>query len=255
MFGSRAGWPEDRVLALVPLIDYDGWRHATAAAAGHQLVQASVSWAYDVWQRSDGGGGGGSRLGSLAKWSIRIFNSSRVATTCLDVLHPRRNLDDRSSVHGAVAGGRQATFEASASQPGTGALVLAGGGRLEVLTACVMPHPGVPRLSWGPSHMPWTSVRDALGTNEDFRLATEWACEEYLGHDECAKDVVAVLLTAASGSPTGMPHLVIAGLTAPSRDRGRVMMVMDIAPGAVASVAEALRIKCQDMLTAHLPLA
>ena len=38
------------MLALVPLIDYEGWRKATDRVPGEQLVQASVTWAYQVLQ-------------------------------------------------------------------------------------------------------------------------------------------------------------------------------------------------------------
>ena len=44
--GSRCFLPEDRVLALVPLVNYGAWRTATDHIPGKQLVQASVSWAY-----------------------------------------------------------------------------------------------------------------------------------------------------------------------------------------------------------------
>ena len=48
--GARCFLPEDKVLALVPLIDYEGWRKATDSVPGEQLVQASVTWAYQVLQ-------------------------------------------------------------------------------------------------------------------------------------------------------------------------------------------------------------
>ena len=48
--GARCFLPEDKVLALVPLIDYEGWRKATDRVPGEQLVQASVTWAYQVLQ-------------------------------------------------------------------------------------------------------------------------------------------------------------------------------------------------------------
>lgn len=39
---------------------------------------------------------------------------------------------------------------------------------------------GLPGLSWGGSDKPWTSIRDALGTDEGFRLSVEWGAELWL---------------------------------------------------------------------------
>ena len=64
-----------------------------------------------------------------------------------------------------------------------------------VVSMCILP--GVPRMSWGASDRPWTSIRDALGTDEGFRLSVEWGSELWLeagegclGHGGTTEDPV-----------------------------------------------------------------
>lgn len=46
VYASRCFDERDRVLALVPLIDYDAWMHEMAGVPAHQLLTASIVWAY-----------------------------------------------------------------------------------------------------------------------------------------------------------------------------------------------------------------
>ncbi|GLC44656.1 hypothetical protein PLESTB_001330200 [Pleodorina starrii] len=248
---ARSFLPEDRVLALVPLVDYAAWKEATAQVPGRHLVQASVAWAYGIMEAEM----------ATWKWSIRVFNSATCRARGLELLQPRRNLGDTTAMYGATPGWEMqipteggilvlspppphpdptvATFLAVAA-PNPAPL------ELKVEAALVMPHPGQAR-NWGGG--PWTQVRDALQTDEVFRLSVQWGLEPWrnpaLGLDVDRSAVVVV-----SGGGLAHPAMIIMGIRAEPEEEEEeekepstveVMEVVDVSSDLLPALLETLR--------------
>ncbi|KAG2430994.1 hypothetical protein HYH02_013526 [Chlamydomonas schloesseri] len=318
---ARSFLPEDRVLALVPLVDYGAWKSATAGVPGHHLVQASVAWAYGVME------------GEMQtwKWSMRVYNSTACSARGLELLQPRRNLGDTTSMHGASPrweqalppGGSALTLPlpqphptpkvasylaasgalgpeaaAAAAADGAGGAALArclraGSGEgdgddrsgrllpaavpvagplaLHVELSVVMPHPGNPKY-WGGG--PWTGVRDALGTDEGFRLAVQWSLEPWrdptkeFDIDRCA---VYVVVSSSCGAEGGvgtegggtegggggrLRHPCILVIAIPSGEKpprsGQVMTVLEVARPLLQPLLDCLKRQALSHITEPL---
>ncbi|KXZ50803.1 hypothetical protein GPECTOR_15g489 [Gonium pectorale] len=253
---ARAFLPEDKVLALVPLVDYNQWKRATANVPGRQMVQASVAWAYGLMEL---------QMASW-KWSIRIYNAPRCAARGLELLQPRRNLGDSSSMHGAgkgerveipPAGGtvtlrtpsRHPDSSVAAWQSSSGALS-AGDKQLRVEALLLMPHPGQAKF-WGGG--PWTHIRDALQTDEVFRLSVQWGLEPWR-NPELGVDAWQCAVAVVSGRSVPNPAMIIMavpeGDSAPST--GQVMEVVEFSQHLLPALLDGLRSKALAKLTSPI---
>ncbi|GIL60936.1 hypothetical protein Vafri_15769 [Volvox africanus] len=246
---SRSFLPEDRVLALVPLVDYSKWKEATQGVPGRHLVQASVAWAYGIME---------SQMATW-KWSIRVYNSPDCKARGLGLLEPRRNLGNSTSIYGAtpnwelqipIEGGR---FLLTPPPPHPDPVVTAyleaapvESREMQVMAALVMPHPGQAKY-WGGG--PWTSIRDVLQTDEVFRLSVQWGLEPWrnpaLGLDAERSAVV-----VASGGGLEHPIMIILGLKAGEEEptTGQVMVVVDVSTHLLPALLEGLRAAALDTL-------
>ncbi|KXZ50802.1 hypothetical protein GPECTOR_15g488 [Gonium pectorale] len=240
---ARSFLPEDKVLALVPLIDYGAWKKATFGVPGRHLVQASVDWAYGL----------ASKHIPALKWSIRIYNAPRCAARGLELLQPRRNLGDSSSMHGATPGwqleipeaGRTLTLSpparhvdgsVAAWQSSSGALN-AQPLQLRVEALLLMPHPGQAKF-WGGG--PWTHIRDALRTDEVFRLSVQWGLEPWRHPDlRIQTDKCAVAVVSGGGLPN--PLMIVAALSQGDDSTGQVMVAVEVDSGSKSALLGCLR--------------
>ncbi|EFJ45627.1 hypothetical protein VOLCADRAFT_105850 [Volvox carteri f. nagariensis] len=255
---ARAFLPEDRVLALIPLVDYPAWKEVTKGVPGRHMVQASVAWAYGIMEAQM----------ATWKWSIRVYNSPECAARGLDVLQPRRNLGNSTAMWGATPdwkvqipteGGTlvltpspphpdptvNSYLESTAATPSPVELL--------VEAALVMPHPGQAKY-WGGG--PWTSIRDVLQTDEVFRLSVQWGLEPWrnpnLGLD-AERSAVVVL----SGGDLPNPVMIIAGITEGEEEptTGQVMEVVEVSSHLLSAVLEGLRAVALGTLTSPLTLS
>ncbi|KXZ50799.1 hypothetical protein GPECTOR_15g485 [Gonium pectorale] len=255
---ARSFLPEDKVLALIPLVDYDAWKAATFGVPGRQLVQASVKWAYEMMEHE---------MASW-KWSIRIYNAPRCAARGLELLQPRRNLGDSSSMHGATPGwqleippaGGAFTLPPPPAHPDdsvTACLEAAGALsaeplQLSVEAALYMPHPGQAQY-WGGG--PWTHIRDVLQTDEVFRLSVQWGLEPWrnpeLGIDAHRSGVV-----VASGGGLKHPVMIIMGLPVGEETpaTGQVMEVVEVSSHLLPALLEGLHSKALGHMAAPITL-
>ncbi|EFJ45632.1 hypothetical protein VOLCADRAFT_105853 [Volvox carteri f. nagariensis] len=223
---ARAFLPEDRVLALIPLVDYPAWKEVTKGVPGRHMVQASVAWAYGIMEAQM----------ATWKWSIRVYNSPTCKARGLDQLQPRRNLGNNTAMWGATSSKVQiptegGTLVLTSPPPHSDPEVKAyqeshatSSLSLLVEAALVMPHPGQAKY-WGGG--PWTSIRDVLQTDEVFRLSVQWGLEPWrnpnLGLD--AEQCAVVVLSGDLPNPV----MVIAGIPEGDDDptTGQVMEVVE----------------------------
>ncbi|GIL69684.1 hypothetical protein Vretimale_10204 [Volvox reticuliferus] len=243
---ARSFLAEDRVLALIPLIDYPGWKQATQGVPARHLVQASVAWAYSMVES-----------GNSWKWSIRVYNSPSCTARGLDLLEPRRNLKDSKAMHGATpnysveippAGG---TLHLSAPpshpdsvinsflQTNWGSRFSPGSSRdLRVELAVVTPHPGQPKY-WGSG--PWTTIRNKLGTDEVFRLSIQWGLEPWR-NQSLGLDAENAAVVVVSGGGLRNPAMIIMGIPKGSSrpTTGQVMTVVDVQSDLLSSLKSGL---------------
>ncbi|KAG2501270.1 hypothetical protein HYH03_001076 [Edaphochlamys debaryana] len=262
---ARSFLPEDRVLALVPLVDYPAWRRATQGVPARQLVQASVAWAYGVmaegWERGE--------LGDKRTWSLRLYNAPRCTARGLELLQPRRNLGNTTAIHGTTpdweaqippAGGKL-VLTAPPEHPDAGVTAAletlgalsAAPLELDVLASFLMPHPGQAKY-WGEG--PWKHVRDAIETDEVFRLSVQWALEPWRD-PALGLDVERAAVVVVSGGSLPRPLAIVfgvhAGEDAPSR--GQAMLAFEVARPLLDSLIESLGQQALGRLTQPLVAA
>ncbi|GFR50013.1 hypothetical protein Agub_g12162 [Astrephomene gubernaculifera] len=249
---ARSFLAEDRVLALVPLVDYRGWKAATEGVPGRHLVQASVAWAYGIMER---------QLATW-KWSIRVYNAPRCHARGLELLQPRRNLGDSTAMHGATPDWKLeippegGTLTLTPPPPHPDEMVTAAlrtWGALEanplhpkVVASVLMGHPGQAK-NWGGG--PWTHIRDVLETDEVFRLSVQWALESWRNPDlgvDSEKSAVIVV----KGGGLENPAIIILGLTAGEQQptTGQVMMVVEVCHHKLSALLDGLQLKCMGQL-------
>ncbi|GIL66505.1 hypothetical protein Vafri_20018 [Volvox africanus] len=244
---ARSFLAEDRVLALVPLIDYNGWKQATQGVPARHLVQASVAWAYSLLE-SD----------SRWRWSIRIYNSPDSQARALDLLQPRRNLKDSKAMHGSIpdysveipAPGGTLHLTAPPSHPDSvinsflqsswGSCFSSGSSRdMRVELSVLTPHPGQPK-NWGEG--PWKCVRDAISTNDEgFRLSVQWGLEPWRNPNlNMDPEVAAVVVVSGGGLQN--PAMIILGTPSGQSvpTTGQVMMVVDMNRDLLSSLVSSL---------------
>ncbi|KAG2498762.1 hypothetical protein HYH03_003501 [Edaphochlamys debaryana] len=249
---SRCFLPEDRVLALVPLVDTPAWRQATEGVLPKDLVQASVAWAYEQmeagWKRGE--------LDAHWTWSTRIYNAVDCTACGLDLLQPRRNLGNSTATLGATpgwdveippAGGKMVLIPSHAGTAVKGNLgkpedaPAEGPLELDVLASFLMPHPGQSKY-WGEG--PWKFIRDAIKTDEIFRLSVQWALEPWL-KPALRLDTERAAVAVVSGGCLPRPLAIIMGVPhAPQADaapsRGKVMLAFEVDVSHQASLLKGL---------------
>lgn len=203
---ARAFVPEDKVNALVPVVDSSEWSQLVKGKTSYGAFNTSIQWAYKL------------SLNSFSfKWGVRGYCSPSSPGGVLASLEPKR-------VYSNLA---PSSDKPSNYHPGSNTITLPDDSQLEVIKSSWYPSPAN-MSSWGGKGNAWDVIRDGIqdSTGLDFGLVACYIGEPYIQDQTYNKNTSMLFL--ARGENSNIVHLISALSTNSNKNNGRVIFIIDL---------------------------